>query len=197
MQMLPIQRLPGMFFGLGGGVAVPMNDWRNSTKDGPAVQGQIGWFPKDGALGIRVEGLGNFLHHRSTDCPTCPDPKIFELNADLLLRMPLDRTSHLNPVFYVMGGGGLDKISDFLAYRNSSNQIVTAGENTFLGTQGGVTVTTTTRGSKSLFFNYNAGAGLDVNLFGLHWYVESKYTTINTIGGNSHYWPIIVGLKFY
>ena len=49
MQMLPLQRLPGLYLGLGGGVAIPMNNWRNSTKDGGAVQGILGWFPKDGA----------------------------------------------------------------------------------------------------------------------------------------------------
>ena len=197
MQQLPLQRLPGLYFGLGAGVAVPMNDWRNSTKDGPAVQGQIGWFPKDGALGIRVDGLGNFFGHRDTDCRSCPSPKLYELNGDLVLRFPLDRTSHLNPVIYFMGGGGLDKFSDFLAYTNTSGKIVTAGSDTYIGTPNTAAVTSANRGTKSMFYNYNAGAGLDWTGWGLHWYVESKYTTINTVNGNSHYWPIIAGLKFY
>ena len=201
MQMLPIQRLPGLYFGLGAGVAIPMNDWRNSTKDGPSVQGQLGWFPKDGALGIRADGLANFFGHRSTDCATCPSPRLFEGNADLVLRFPLDRTSHLNPVVYLMGGGGLDKFTDFLPYRSSSNAIVSAGGDTYL-TYPGLPLSATAgaanfRGDKTLFFNYNAGAGLDWTLFDLHWYVETKYTTINTTKGNSHYWPTIVGLKFY
>ena len=201
MQQLPLQRLPGLYLGLGGGVAVPMNDWRNSTKDGPAIQGQLGWFPKDGALGLRVDALGNFFGHRATDCPSCPSPKLYEANADLVLRFPLDRTSHLNPVIYVMGGGGIDKFSDFLPYRNSSNKTVTAGSDTYLNYPG-LTLSSTAgaanfRGDKSMFFNYNAGAGLDWTGFGLHWYVETKYTTINTTNGNSHYWPITLGLKFY
>jgi len=132
MKELPIQRLPGLFFGLGAGVAVPMNSWRNTTKDGPAIQGQLGWFPQNGAFGIRIEGLGNFLAHRATDCPGCPDPRIWEGDADVLLRFPLDRTSHLNPVLYFMGGGGIDKISDFIPYRNSDGKVVTAGEDTFI-----------------------------------------------------------------
>jgi len=200
MQQLPIQRLPGLFFGLGGGVAIPMNNWRNTFKDGPAIQGQLGWFPQNGALGIRIEGLGNFFSHRSTDCPGCPDPRLWEGNADVLLRFPLDRTSHLNPVLYFMGGGGVDKFSSFIPYKNSDGKIVTAGEDTFIGANVSTNpfaVTTANRGSGSWFFNYNAGAGLDWTGWGLHWYVESKYTTINTTNGNSHYWPVIVGLKFY
>ena len=201
MQMLPIQRLPGVYFGLGAGVAIPMNDWRNSTKDGPAVQGQLGWFPQDGALGIRVDGLANFFARRETDCPLCPSPKLYEGNADLVLRFPLDRTSHINPVVYFMGGGGLDKFTDFLPYRSSSAAVVSAGGDTYL-TYPGLPLSATAgaanfRGDKTLFFNYNAGAGLDFTMAGLKWYVETKYTTINTTKGNSHYWPTIVGLKFY
>ncbi|CAN5916541.1 hypothetical protein BH11GEM1_BH11GEM1_01610 [soil metagenome] len=201
MQMLPIQRLPGVYFGLGGGIAVPMNDWRNSTKDGPAVQGQLGWYPKDGALGIRIDGLANFFGHRSTNCNQCPSPRLYEGNADLTLRFPLDRTSHLNPVVYIMGGGGLDKFTDFLPYVNTEGKVVTAGGDTYLTYPGLPLSTTSTaanfRGDKTLFYNYNAGAGLDWTAFDLHWYVESKYTVINTTKGNSHYWPITVGLKFY
>ena len=201
MQMLPIQRLPGVYFAIGGGVAVPMNDWRNSTKDGPALQGQLGWFPKDGALGIRIDGLANFFSNRTTDCPLCPSPRLYEGNADLVLRFPLDRTSYLNPVLYFMGGGGLDKFTDFLPYRNSSGNIVSAGGDTFL-TYPGLPLSTTAgaanfSGDKTLFFNYNAGAGLDFNAGPAHIYVETKYTTINTTKGNSHYFPITAGFKFY
>ena len=201
MQMLPLQRLPGLYFGLGAGLAIPMNDWRNSTKDGPAVQGQLGWFPKDGSLGIRVDALGNFFGRRETDCKACPSPKLYEGNADLVLRFPLDRTSHLNPDVYFMGGGGLDKFTDFLPYKNSNGATVSAGGDTYLTYPGLPLSTTATaanfRGDKTLFFNYNAGAGLDFTAFDLHFYVESKYTTINTTKGNSHYFPITAGLKFY
>lgn len=201
MQMLPIQRLPGVYFALGGGVAVPMNDWRNSTKDGPSVQGQLGYYPMNGAIGIRIDGLANFFGHRDTNCPQCPSPRLYEGNADLTLRFPLDRTSHLNPVLYFMGGGGLDKFTDFLPYVNSDNKTVTAGGDTYLAYPGLLLSTTSTaanfRGDKTLFFNYNAGAGMDFTAFDLHFYVESKYTTINTTKGNSHYFPITAGLKFY
>ena len=201
MQTLPLHRLPGLYFGLGAGVAVPMNDWRNTTKDGPAIQGILGWFPKDGALGLRVDALGDFFGHRATDCPSCPSPKLWEGNADVVLRFPLDRRSDLNPVVYFMGGGGVDKFTDFLPFRNSSSKIVTAGSDTYLNYPG-LTLSSTAgaanfRGDKSLFWNYNAGAGLDWTMWDLHWYIESKYTTISTTNGNSHYWPTIVGLKFY
>ncbi len=202
MQMLPIQRLPGVYFGIGGGVAIPMNSWRNSTKDGPAIQGQLGYFPQNGALGIRVDGLANFFGHRKTDCPQCPDTKLYSGSADVVLRFPLDRTSTLNPVVYFLGGGGLDKFTDFLPYTNDDGRVVTAGGDTFLNSPGILARSATAgaanfRGDKTLFFHYDAGAGLDFNAGPAHLFVESRYTTINTTNGNSHYWPTIVGFKFY
>ena len=201
MQMLPLQRLPGLYFGLGGGVAIPMNNWRASTKDGPSAQAQIGWFPKDGSIGIRADGLANFFGRRETDCPLCPKPKLYEANADLVLRVPLDRTSHINPVVYFMAGGGLDKFTDFLPYKNTDGKIVSAGGDTYLNYPGLLLSTTSGaanfRGDKTLFFNYNAGAGLDFTLADLHFFTETKFTTINTTKGNSHYWPVTIGLKFY
>lgn len=196
MQVLPEQPLPGLYFGIGAGMASPFQSWRNTTKDGPAIQGQIGWFPKDGMLGIRADGLYGFLAHRATDCPNCPDPKVLSGTADLVLRMPLDRTSHLNPVFYILGGGGIDKFSDFLPYRNTDNAIVTAGSDTYLSYPG-LTLTAATAGDKSLFYHYDAGLGLDVNAGPAHMYLESKYVSVTTTNGQSHYFPIIVGFKFY
>jgi hypothetical protein len=196
MEVLPLQRLPGLYFGLGAGVAVPMNDWRNTTKDGFAIQGMAGWFPRNGMLGLRVDALGDFFGHRKTDCPACPSPKLFEANADVVLRFPLDRRSHLNPVLYFLGGGGIDKFTDFLPYVNTKNVVVTAGKDTYLNYPGRP-LTAATAGDKSWFWNYNFGGGLDWNVGPAHMYVESKYTAISTTGGKSHYWPITAGFKFY
>jgi len=194
--MPPVRGLPGVYFGLGAGVPIPMNSWRNSTKDGPGVQAMLGWFPHDGALGLRADVTGSFLSHRDTDCPSCPDPKIYAGNADLVLRFPLDRQSKLNPVVYFLGGGGLAKISDFLPYQNTDGKTVTAGEDTFLSYPG-IPLTPATRGTSTWFVNVEAGAGLDFNLGSAHLYVESKYSTLGTTNGGSHYWPTMVGFKFF
>ncbi len=196
----PLQRLPSAYFGLGVGVAMPMNNWRNTTKDGFGLQAQAGWFPNNGTIGIRGDVNYSWLNKRETDCKPCADPRILAGSLDLLARFPLDRTSKLNPVVYILGGGGLDKIFDFIPYRNSDNKVVTAGSSTQLSSATvypALGVTAASRGTKSMFFHYEGGAGLDVTLGGLHAFVETKYSTLNTTNGNSHYWPTIVGLKFY
>lgn len=199
MQVLPLQKLPGVYFGLGAGVAVPFQSWRNTTKDGPDVNVQLGWFPENGALGLRLDGNGAFFGHRETDCPACPSPKLWSGSGDVVLRFPLDRTSKINPVLYFLGGGGLDKFSDFVAYKNTDGKVVTAGDATFIPPAGQNPngVTTANRGTKSMFWHYEGGMGLDFNVAAAHMFVESKFSTINTVNGNSHYFPIIAGFKFY
>ena len=196
MQMLPLQKLPGVYFGLGGGVAIPYRSYRNSQKDGPVVQAQLGYFPAGGALGLRVDGAAAFLARRETDCRACPTPRVYSGSADLVLRLPLDRTSTLNPVLYFFGGGGIDKFSNFLPYRNSAGKIVTAGKDTYLAYPG-ITLTTATAGSKSIFYHYEAGLGMDFNAGPAHMFVESKWMPINTVNSNSTLIPIIAGFKFY
>jgi len=196
VERLKTQRLPGVYYGLGAGVPIPMNSWTNSTKAGPAVQGLIGWFPHDGALGVRADVVGSFMSHRATDCPLCPDPRIYSGSADLVLRFPLDRKSTLNPVIYFLGGAGLAKITDFLPYTNTDGKIVTAGSNTYLAYPG-LNLSQASAGNASWFLNVEAGAGLDFNAGPAHLFVESRYSTLGTTNGGSHYWPTLAGFKFF
>lgn len=196
VEELPMQRLPGFFFGLGGGLGVPMNNWRNTTKDGPLLHGRLGYFPMNSPLGVRADVNYSMFGRRETDCKSCPQPKLLSASADLVLRFPLERKSRLNPVFYVLGGGGIDKFSDFLPYRNGDGKTVTAGKNTYLSYPG-LPLTATTAGDKSLFYHYDFGPGIEFNLGPAHMFVEAKYTTIKTTNGNSHYWPIVIGFNFY
>ena len=196
MQMLPVQKLPGVYFGIGGGVAIPFSSYRNSQKDGADLNAMLGYFPQGGALGLRIDGNAAFFGKRDTDCPNCPTPRLYSGSADVVLRFPLDRTSPLNPVLYFLGGGGIDKFSNFLPYRNSSNTIVTAGKDTYLAYPG-IPLTAASAGDKSLFYHYDAGLGLEFSGGPAHLFVESKFVSVNTTGGPSRYFPIIAGFKFY
>ena len=67
----PLAKLPGLFFGVGAGAEIPMNDIRGFVKDSWALQGQVGYFPNNSPLGIRADATYGQLGARKTDCPTC------------------------------------------------------------------------------------------------------------------------------
>jgi hypothetical protein len=176
----PLQRLPGLFFGLGVGSTIPMNNIRAAVKDGWGVQGQVGYFPLNSPLGARIDGTWGTTPARDKDCPLCSDAKLWSIGADLILRLPLDRTSKLNPVLYVFGGGGYAKFSDvdprYTAFFRAPSEPLWE--------------------SKGHGY-YDFGPGVDFNVGGLHLYAEGKYYTILTDRKNVHVFPVYGGIKFY
>jgi Outer membrane protein beta-barrel domain len=176
----PLQRLPGLFFGIGAGSTIPMNNIRALVKDSWGVQGQVGYFPMNSPLGIRLDGTYGQMHARETDCPTCSNAKLWTVGGDLILRMPLDRTSKLNPVLYVFGGGGWANFSDvdprYTAFLRTNSEPLWKSEGNWY---------------------YDVGPGVDFNVGGLHFYAEGKYLTIMTDRKNVHAFPVYGGLKFY
>ncbi len=182
----PLQRLPGLFFGIGVGATIPMNDIRGVVKDGWGVQGQVGYFPLNSFIGARIDGTYGELRHRARDCATCSNPKLWTIGGDLIVRFPLDRTSKLNPVLYAFGGGGWAHFSS-----------VDIRQSLVLGSAAPATNT-----GSPLFVDggkgyWDVGPGVDFSIGGLHLYAEGKYMTIVTERKHTHLFPVYAGLKFY
>lgn len=185
----PLQRLPGLFFGLGAGANIPMNNIRSVFKDSYAVQGQVGYFPMNSPLGIRADATWGRIHARETDCPNCESPNVWTVGGDVLLRMPLDRTSKLNPVLYVFGGGGWSHFGDI----TKPQQVVNQGgnPNKQIDMSGGHAY-------------WDVGPGVDFSVGNLHLYAEGRYMTIFTKAaypgsdnGKAHMFPVYGGIKIY
>ncbi len=81
---------------------------------------------------------------------------------------------------YITGGFGLARLEA------QETKILFQGQpsNTFAGK------------SSETEAQFNAGAGVDVNLVGIAIYLEAKYTWVTTEGGTSTYVPITVGVTF-
>lgn len=195
MEVIPLKRLAGTFFGIGGGVLVPANHFNDYVKRGFDVQAQLGHYFADSPIGIRIDGNYGVANNRETNCASCPSTKLLTGDADLLFRIPLDRKSHLNPILYALGGGNMTKFSDFVPFINTEGAVVTAGSDTYLA--GPVKPTTAQVGSGSVFWGYNVGGGVEIDVAGAHLFAETKYTVAGTNNGKTHYFPIVVGFNFY
>jgi hypothetical protein len=160
-----------------------MNNIRALVKDSWGVQGQVGYFPMNSPLGVRVDATYGRLKNRERDCPTCLSAKLFTIGGDLILRLPLDRTSKLNPVLYVFGGGGYAKFSSvdprYTAFFRAPTEPLWNDT------------------GKAY---WDVGPGVDFSIPGLgnlHFYAEGKYYTILTERKHVHVFPVYGGLKFY
>jgi len=56
IEELPLQKLPGWFFGLGTGMDIPTQEWLNVARLGWTARAHLGWYPGTSPVGIRVEG---------------------------------------------------------------------------------------------------------------------------------------------
>ncbi|HET9684944.1 MAG TPA: outer membrane beta-barrel protein [Gemmatimonadaceae bacterium] len=185
----PLQRLPGLFFGVGAGANIPMNNIRAVFKDGYALQGQVGYFPNNSPLGLRVDGTWGKLNHYDSTCPQCLSPNVWTVGGDVILRMPLDRTSKLNPVLYAFGGGGWSHFGDI----NTTYQLVNAG--------GNPNKQADLAGGHAY---WDVGPGVDFSVGNVHFYAEGRYMTIFTKALSpqsenlhSHMFPVYGGIKIY
>jgi len=185
----PLQRLPGLFFGVGAGANIPMNNIRVFFKDSWAVQGQVGYFPMNSPLGVRVDGTFGKIGAYDTFCRTCEGVNVWTLGGDVILRMPLDRTSKLNPVLYAFGGGGWAHFGDI----QIPGQLVNAGgsPNRQADISGG-------------HGYWDVGPGIDFSVGNLHLYAEGRYMTIftksfspNSDNLHAHMFPVYGGIKIY
>ena len=176
----PLQRLPGVFFAFGAGSDIVMNDIRGTFKDSYAGQAQLGYFPMNSPLGVRVDGTFGRIVHRERDCRGCADPSLWTVGGDVILRMPLDRTSKLNPVLYVFGGGGWANFGKI----TSPAQLVRCCTSGPIDVSGGHSY-------------WDVGPGVDFNVGGLHMYAEGRYMTIMTKNKNAHMFPVYGGIKLY
>jgi len=181
----PLAKLPGLFFGVGAGAEIPMNDIRGFVKDSWAVQGQVGYFPNNSPLGIRADATYGQLSARAKDCPTCSSPTVWTVGGDVILRLPLDRTSKINPVIYAFGGGGWNDFSSIDAKQTLGLGNCAAN---YTGSP------CFKNGGKAY---WDVGPGVDFTFGGLHFYAEGKYMTVMTDGKSTHLFPVFAGLKFY
>jgi hypothetical protein len=193
MEELPLQPLKSVQFGLGGGLDVPLAAWLGVAKLGYNAHAHLGFFPGSSPLGLRFDGDYSMFGSRDTDCTACSSTKLISGSANLVLRIPLDRKSKVNPTVYFLGGGGIDKFTDFNPYRSGKRGglTVTAGKDTYLNYPG-LPLTAATASDKSMFYHWDVGGGFTLG----HFFMESKYTSINTTGDNSKHIPITVGLNF-
>ena len=191
VEELPLQPLGTWQFGIGVGAAFPTADFRNVIHDGYDVTAHLGVFPGAGVFGIRLDGDWLGFGNRDEACSSCPGTKLIQGSANIVLRFPLDRKSPVNPQIYFLGGGGIDKFTDFTPYyTNTDCVLVTAGKDTYTGA--GSAAAGSTLDDKSLFYHWDVGGGIQLGRF----FIESKYVSINTDGDNTAYVPVTIGLNF-
>ena len=175
-------RRGGWYLGLGAGPNVPTGTVNDFYKTGFNVTVPIGYQPLTSPLGFRVDlGYSRFNgRDAGTNGLTAQpdDPNIWSATANLTLDL-MRFGAEKRGAFYLVGGGGVFRFTDFFNTDRSDNDVSSAFEGSPV-TKAGLT----------------GGAGLAFPIGGSSLFVESRYTTAYTEGEQTRWVPVVIGLKW-
>jgi hypothetical protein len=212
------RHIGGMYFGLGGGVAMPYGAIRTVNQPGELAQVNLGWQGLHSVLGIRLDGTWN-RYARNPDyvnlnvpasSGSVGRPMVWTGNAGLRLNLPFFNHTLGSSVLmtpYLIGGGSYIHYSDLrmkVDRDNTSGQAITVfgGQQAVFATD--VDNTTTTGDASN--WGFYGGGGIGFHAGKKEIFVESRAIGFrhggNNVNGSNTFersWnvPIVFGVNFF
>jgi len=208
---MTVRHFGGMYFGLGGGVALPYGAIRTVNQPGELAQAEVGWQPFSGLLGVRLDGTWN-RYARNPDYVNLGitgnkvgRPMMWTGNAGLRLDIPffnatLGSSVRMRP--YLIGGGSYVHYSDLRMKLDADNGTTTAvggfgGQHAIFATDQN---NTTTTGSDS-DWGFYGGGGLGFHAGKKEVFVESRGLSFQHASSDTFHrgWnvPLVFGVRFF
>ncbi len=214
IQNVPIvtRHIGGLYFGLGGGVALPYGSIRTVNQPGELAQVQVGYQGLNSALGVRLDGTWNrFARNPEYGGFLGDRPNLFNVNANLRLTLPFFNStlgSSVRMTPYLIGGGS------YIRYQNLRMKLDADGANganvggvgpahaVIAVDDGGVT---TADNSWHGDWGFNAGGGLGFHSGKKEIFIESRMIRFNHASNNTspnsfhaaYNVPIVFGVSFF
>ena len=179
--VFPTVRMGGFYWGLGGGLSAPRQQYNTIFEPGFNITGLLGWDPVGSPFGVRLDAEYDQFSERSQFAGLASDPSIVAVNLDGKLRFPLfGAESGGRAHIYAVGGGS------FFYHKNLL--WAPAGTPCCAGVEGQTEID-----EWQSDFGWNAGAGLSFGFGPSNLFVESRWMGIKS---NRSFVPIIVGITF-
>jgi hypothetical protein len=179
--VFPTVRMGGFYWGLGGGLTAPRQQYNTIFEPGFNITGMMGWDPIGSPFGIRLDAEYDQFSERSQFAALAADPSIVAVNLDGKLRFPLygvETGGRAN--LYAVGGGS------FFYHKNLL--WAPTGTTCCAGVQGQSDID-----SWESDFGWNLGGGVGFGFGPSDLFVEARWMAIKS---NRSFVPIIVGLTF-
>lgn len=212
-QSIPMvtRHMGGLYFGLGGGVALPYGSIRTVNEPGEYGQIQVGYQGLNSPLGVRLDGTLN-KYARNPEYGTIPfgdRSTMMGLNGDVRLNLPffnamLGSSVRLKP--YLIGGGSYVRYNNLRMKLDADNGTVVGGYGpahaVIAINDGG---TTTADSDWHGDWGFNAGGGLGFHSGKKEIWIESRFVRFNHASNNSspnlfhaaYNVPIAFGVNFF
>ena len=182
-------RLGGLYFGIGGGASLPVQDWADIADTGFDIQGTLGYQAPNSPWGVRFdlaydrwlgqngETGGQFVCGLAPGAEErCDDLGQWSAMLDATLNFPIgsDMLRRWRPEFYVFAGPGVHYLPDM----EDANQ--SEGDD----------------GNSRWRFGANGGAGVSVNVGMTDLFFETRYGHTFRDEFSTDWTPLVVGFRF-
>lgn len=154
-------------FGLGGGLILPMSDYKNVDKTGWHALGMVEFSIPLSPVSVRADVMyGQTSHKDGVGGPVAGNTKLIGGTADLVWHFPIG-VPGLKP--YFVGGVGMYNVkAEFPPAASTS----------------------------ATKFTWGLGVGTSVGVGPVHAFVEGRYMSVQASGGSLKFVPVTVGLSF-
>lgn len=177
----PTVSMGGFYWGLGGGLSAPRQQYNTIFEPGFNITGMLGWDPIGSPFGVRLDAEYDQFSERSQFAGLASDPSIFAVNLDGKLRFPLygvESGGRAN--LYAVGGGSW--------FYHKNLLYAPTGTPCCGGVQGQADIDTWESD-----FGWNLGAGIGFGFGPSDLFVEARWMGVKS---NRAFVPIIVGITF-
>lgn len=180
-------RLGGLFFGIGGGASLPVQDWADVADTGWDVQGTLGYQAPNSPWGARLDlaydrwlgqsfETGGFPICGTTTDDRCDDIAVWSAMLDGTLNFPVaaDMLRKWRPEVYVLGGVGVHHLPDMEDARRPPGD----------------------DGNSKTRFGVNGGGGVAIGIGMADLFVETRYAHMFRDEFAVDWMPVILGFRF-
>jgi len=196
--MIP-RHIGGMYFGAAAGGALPFGAIRTVNEPGALGQLQGGWQGLNNPLGFRVDASLTQYAHSAEYAVLGDRPKVWNVNADLKLNLPIfTHTLGSSVIFtpYVIGGGSMLRYNNLRMKLDANSggfgpqhAVIASGDN------GGATTDTDYHSD----FGWNAGGGLSFHAGRKEMFIEARavHFTHGSQFESSWHVPVVFGVNLF
>ena len=158
----------GVHFGLGGGLIMPLSDYKNVDNVGWHALGKLDIAIPMSPVGIRVDGVfGQTKHKDIGGSPVDGKTQLIGGLVNLVYKIPVPA-----PVVkpYLLGGGGVYNLK--------------------------ITVPSASVDTSETKFTWDLGVGATFGAGPASFFAEARYVSIQESGGSTKFIPVTVGVSF-
>jgi len=183
-----LEKVGGLYFGLGVGGSLPGAQFNDSDHPGWRVEGMLGVDPVGSPFGLRLSGGYSGYEPHAYAERVLENAAIMNLALDLKLRVLAiqPRTRHIQ--LYGILGGSWNRFKDIL---ESPKGIFSIGDNV-----GGFNRFPAPDHTWHTGFGYNVGGGGEMGFGRTNLFVESRYSRFKGENSNIAHIPVMVGLTW-